>query len=165
MTLGRRRSAVAELEVDGALQGDALHDRIVNEVARARFGLDGWNVTTNGVSSGEKTGDVDVPDVIATSDSRIVAIGEVETLETISDKRALRWQSFGESCVRFYLYIPDGAEDEAIRLIRKHGVHCAGLRSYSLNGKLDLRQVRLTNVPLTDDDHPWWLTLGGCDNA
>lgn len=134
-----------------------LHDLVVDQVAETRFNLDDWDVITNT--------SLDIsPDITAKSHDRLVAVGEVETHSTITEERAKQWKSFADSCVRFYLYIPEGSEEEASRLISKHKVECAGLRSYSMNGHLSLAPVYLDEVRRRDDDHPWWNALGSSNN-
>ena len=135
----------------------STHDKIVSEVANTRFDIDGWQVVTE---NGHRNGS---PDITAISQDILVAVGEVETQETISDERALKWKAWGDSCVRFYLYVPEGAEGEAIRLISKHRIACAGLRSYSQNGKLEVNSVPMDNVHCKEDDHPWWVEIGSGD--
>lgn len=141
------------------------HDLAINRLAATRFNLDGWNVKTNTCSKPGYIYESATPDIIAESHDKIVAIGEVETLETLSPERALQWKSFGESCVRFYIYVPEGAEMIASRLIAEHKVECAGLRCYSLNGKADVRQIHLDLQNCPTDDHPWWISIGSSDNS
>jgi hypothetical protein len=133
---------------DSLTQDQMLHDLVVREVAESRFGLDGWDVQTHAGGGS--------PDIVAMNLCQPVAVGEIETAGTICEERAQQWKEFGKSCVRFYLYVPEGAEEETARLIAKHQVGCAGLRSYSRNGKLTLRSVHLDNVLLEGEDHPWW---------
>lgn len=133
----------------------SLHDQVVCEIAANRFGLDEWTVFTRAAENGDS-----VADIVATHRQEVVAIGEVET-GAICDERARRWKSLGESCVRFYLYVPEGLERKAAELIVKHGVSCAGLRSYKLNGKLEVKSVHIEDAMFKSDDHPWWLALGG----
>jgi hypothetical protein len=112
-----------------------MHDRVVREVAAERFSLDDWEVTTNFAADGGSPGDIG-PDITAMHGASVVAVGEVETAGTICEERARHWKRLGEECVRFYLYVPEGAEEEAVRLISEHEIACAGLRSYSCNGRV-----------------------------
>lgn len=141
------------------------HDTAVDYLAATRFNLDGWKVKTNTCSKPGYIYESAVPDIVAENQDKIVAIGEVETFETLSKERALQWKSFGESCVRFYIYVPEGAEEIASQLIKENKVSCAGLRSYNLNGKAEVNQVYvdLPNCPV--DDHPWWISIGSSDNS
>lgn len=133
---------------DWTAQDQTLHDLVVQEVADARFSLDGCDVRI--------CSDNGSPDIVAMNCCQPVAIGEIETADTICDKKAEQWKEFGNTCARFYLYVPEGVEEETARLIAKHQVGCAGLRSYSRNGKLTLTSVHLDDISLAGEDHPWW---------
>ena len=162
-TLGENRSHSLTIAPETTID-QTLHDLIVDQVAQARFGIDDWDVATNTSPDNRELPNKILPDITARSHNKVVAVGEVETHDTITEERAKQWKSFGSSCVRFYLYVPQGAEEETMRLISKHQVECAGLRSYSMNGRLSLNPVYLDNSLCRDDDHPWWNTLGSCDN-
>lgn len=149
--------------LDTLVDSQTIHDLAVSRLADSRFRLDGWTVRTNTCSKAGYIFESATPDIVAESQGQTVAIGEVETLETISPERAEQWKSFSESCVRFYIYVPEGAEETATRLIAEHNVVCAGLRSYSLNGKIEVRQIDLDGVCCKSDDHPWWLSIGSSD--
>ncbi len=133
-----------------------LHDSVVNGVAETRFGLDGWSVTAN-------TDDCNTPDIVARNMERVVAIGEVETGDTLTDQRAQQWKEFGQSCPRFYLYVPKGTERLAKELIAAHKVECAGLRAFEMNGHLEVRSIYIENPICRDDNHPWWTSAGDED--
>ncbi|MEN6371109.1 MAG: hypothetical protein ABFD64_03765 [Armatimonadota bacterium] len=139
------------------------HDLAVSRLADSRFCIDDWTVRTNTCSKPGYIFESATPDIVAECDGRVVAIGEVETMETISQERAEQWKSFGETCVRFYIYVPEGAEETTARLIAKHKVMCAGVRSYSLNEENETKRVDLDQVCCNTDDHPWWLSLGSSD--
>lgn len=146
--------------VDKESVDKAMHDRVVREVAEQRFAIEDWEVRTNLGAAGPA-----VPDIVAIHSNSVVAVGEVETSQTICEERVAHWQEFASSCVRFYLYIPEGTEEETARLISKHNVTCAGLRRYSRNGKLDIKRVLAKSVRCRDDDHPWWVTIGSADSC
>jgi hypothetical protein len=140
--------------VERELLEQSMHDEMVREIAASRFGIDGWNVDISpGVS------DSTVPDIIARSNDEI-ALGEVETSSTITDAEAMEWKCFGEWCERFYLFIPDGLEKEALSLIERYEISCAGLRCYSWNGV----EVSFRSVPVeqsfSKDKSAWWINLG-----
>ena len=141
------------------LKEQVLHDQVVLGVAETRFSLDDWCVVTNTLSD---TDDI-IPDILAENSQNVVAIGDVETFDTVSEERALYWKSLAQSCPRFYLFIPEGSEKEAVQLITKHKIECAGLRSYKLNGHLEIRSIHLDNIESREDDHPWWQSIGSCD--
>lgn len=135
-----------------------IHDRIVTEVAETRFGLDMWEVSTN-LQSDSSERDVVVPDIVASNSKQVVAIGEVETFDTITKEQAMKWKCLGEVCSRFYLYVPEGTQDETARLVAEFDVACAGIRVYSYDERLEVRPVHVP-VRTREDDHSWWLKLG-----
>lgn len=147
--------------IDKLAEDQLLHDEIVREIALNRFALDEWKVTTNLIPSTGEISSEDGPDIIATHSNAVVALGEVETEGTICKNRAKQWKEFGDSCVRFYLYVPEGVEDEAVRLIAEHDVHCAGVRTYCISDKLELKPVCVESLPSMEDNHPWWVAVGG----
>jgi hypothetical protein len=132
------------------------HDEAVVKLAEARFAIDGWEVTTNvGDGGGEAA------DIVAVNDGRVVAIGEVETSESVSDGEAEQWKRFGQASPRFYLFVPEGCESAAAELLDTHEVACAGLRCYSYsNGQIRVKSVEYRNGRCRPDDHPWWQSLG-----
>lgn len=130
------------------------HDEVVRDIATNRFGLDEWTISTHtGMTSGA------TPDIVATNSDQVVAVGEIET-GPVCDERARKWKAFGESCARFYLYVPEASVKEAAELIAKHNVMCAGLRTFQYNGKLEIKPVYLEDVRIKEEDHPWWMGLG-----
>lgn len=132
------------------------HDRAVRKLAEARFGLPEWEINLNLEGRADER-----PDIIALSGGSVVAIGEVETEATVCRQEAEQWKALAESSPRFYLYVPEGTEGVAAKLIEECEVHCAGLRSYSYsNGDLSVRAVSCKNGKCPPDDHPWWQRIG-----
>jgi hypothetical protein len=136
----------------------SLHNEAVHRIAEERFRLDGLQVRANTDVEGE-------PDIEAFDQFGTAAIGEVETAETINEESAKKWKEFGSKCVRFYLYVPEGYEEETLRLLDKYEVNCAGVRVYCLNGKLDVKSVPVENLRFQEDKHPWWVKLGGTEHS
>lgn len=139
---------------------EIIHDAVVRDIAEHRFGLPEWEVTTMPVDAGLPA----VPDIMATFGDSVVAVGEVEVGDVCS-KRAQHWKALGDSCVRFYLYVPDSSVEMTCRLISEHKIACAGLRSYKYNGKLEIEPVYFENAVCRDDDHPWWMAIGGTEKS
>ncbi len=149
-------------EVD--LHNDIIHDRVVQDIAAHRFGLDGWNVLAKPEKLPEGAQLGAVPDILATENGDVVAVGHVAAGD-ICEEQARKWKALGDSCVRFYLYVPDEQVEAAQQMIRKHEVMCAGLRSYRYNGKLEIEPVCLDMVDDREDSHPWWAKLGSDDTV
>lgn len=149
---------------DIAAHSEVAHDLVVRDIANNRFGLDEWTITTLPTELPAGAALAVIPHIIATHEDSIVAVGQVETKD-FSSKQALKWKALGESCVRFYLYVPESKIEAACRLISEHDIACAGLRSFHYNGKLEIRPIHLDDVPCKDDDHPWWVALGGSDQV
>lgn len=149
--------------LEDAAEDHLLHDRVVRDVAEARFGLEDWDIVTNPGWAGDGALEGVAPDIVARHSMQVVAVGEVETIGTLSEERAELWKAFGQSCARFYLYVPEGTEEETARLIANHEIACAGLRSYSHDGTLTVRPVHIEGVGCNDNDHRWWVAIGGGD--
>lgn len=132
------------------------HDEAVKRLAEERFGLSDWEVSFNIGGRGD-----DKPDIVALHAGQIVAVGEVETEATISPREAMQWKAMAESSPRFYLFVPDGTEQVAVKLIEEHEVHCAGLRRYSCSGGfLKVNSVPCKNGSCRSDEHIWWRNIG-----
>jgi hypothetical protein len=142
------------------------HDAAVRMIADDRFNVDEWDVTVN--PSREENaamvygGAAVYPDIVARHDDQIVAVGEVETHESLSDAEVEQWRAFGGSCPRLYLFVPEGAQDLATDLIRRHSISCAGLRTYALGKKdaIRIESVSVQDAGIKPDTHPWWRDLG-----
>ena len=144
-----------------------FHDTATRLIADRRFGIPEWDVVTNpaleenAALHGPEA--VAYPDIVARDDHGVIAIGEVETHETICDDSAAQWREFGELCPRLYLFVPEGTEEAVAELLDKHSICCAGLRTYSLDGdsEVEVESIRISNGHFAREDHPWWLSLGG----
>lgn len=136
----------------------SLHDEAVSRIAKERFQLDGLQIRTS-------IGSEDEPDIEAFDQYGTATTGEVETADTINEESAKKWKALSSRCVRFYLYVPEGCEEETLRLLEKYEINCAGVRAYSLNGRLDVRSVAVKTLNFQDDTHPWWVELGSAEHS
>jgi hypothetical protein len=147
-------------------ESQRVHDTAVRLIADHRFQIADWNVMTNpAAEQNDWLEHVDsrvYPDIIARHDDEVVALGEVETSESISDEEAAQWLQLGQLCSRLYLFVPQGTEHEAAKLIQKHGVCCAGLRAYSLteDNAIAFESLHVPNGHSKWNDHPWWSNVG-----
>jgi hypothetical protein len=70
-------------------------------------------------------------------------IGEMETESTVNDESAEKWSDYSGMVDDFYLYTPEGTEDDAAQLLQSNKIACSGLRVYSVvNGNVTFRDVR-----------------------
>jgi hypothetical protein len=153
-----------KLASEVGLHTDTVHDRVVRDIAEHRFGLDEWTVTTRPDTLAENAQLQVVPDILATHEGDVVAIGQVAAGD-ICEEQAKYWKALGDSCVRFYLYVPAEHVETACRMINEHEVACAGLRKYKYNGKLEIEPVYLDAPVDHSSDHPWWTRLGAGEDT
>ena len=124
------------------------HDRAVREIAASRFPFPGqqdWpadyvtltNQSTRrrGVPGPRGT---EYPDIVVIDGTgEIREIGEVEL--GVDPSMVERWARASAACdhkttsgvQHFFVYVPPGNEDEAIKLLEAHGVSYAGVRTWS----------------------------------
>jgi hypothetical protein len=144
----------------------ADHDRVVRFIAKSRFPFPGqtdWpsdNVTlTNettrqrGISTPEGTHYPDI--VIVAGSGELREVAEVETEVTEVTAKIWGWGSAASDTktktgVRhFFVYVPDGLGDEARRLLERHQISFAGLRTWTIDaqGRIHIVPVLTTGDP------------------
>jgi hypothetical protein len=144
----------------------ADHDRAVRFIAANRFPFPGqtdWlpdNVTltneTRPVRGIDTPDGIHYPDIVVLSGTG--AIREVAEVETeVTDSRARIWRHGSLAAdtktrtgVRhFFVYVPAGAEAEALRLLDQHGVSYAGVRTWTVeaDGAIRVVPIRTTGDP------------------
>lgn len=147
-------------------RSQTAHDNAVRLIANHRFRVGEWAVAVNPASETNDhvfDGETHVyPDIVARHAEEVVAIGEVETLESISEEEVTQWLKWGEICPRLYLFVPQGTEDVVAELLTRHKVRCAGLRTYELpdDGSIEVNSIAMPNGHSMADEHPWWSTVG-----
>lgn len=121
-----------------------IHDRAVQDIAKARFGFptDKYRDYKTYVNHPTRTmgvqmpdGSVAYPDIVVVqhpeNNARIVA--EVETNETVRESVAVyEWGPYAE-LAPLYLYVPVGKGDEALSLCRQFEVAVVGIRTWRYN--------------------------------
>lgn len=121
------------------------HDKLVSEIAKARFSYtDGTKTYTN--PDGEKNCSMDneYPDIVAVKDKTVVAIGEVETEETVNEEEAKQWISYAAFKTNFYLYVPKPKVSDAMNLMKSKKIGVTGLRSYEyVDDKLVVTDIQI----------------------
>jgi len=77
--------------------------------------------------------------VVLNADGSVRECGEVELDTEFTDTHVKKWQTMsrltgmGEKYKKFFLYVPEGSEEEALQLLEENGIEYAGLRTWSLD--------------------------------
>jgi len=144
---------------------DILKARISRVIAATRFpfvGQDDWDETRTTVAndplepewSFETTEGPLAPSVVVlNSDGSVRECGEVVLDAEFSGEQVERWRTMsrltgpGEKYKKFFLYVPEGSEDEALRLLEENGIEYAGLRTWGLvNWNLVLKPIKTPDM-------------------
>jgi hypothetical protein len=139
------------------------HDRVVRFVAKHRFPFPGqtdWpadNITvtnettpTRGIPTPEGVHHPDI--VIVTGRGELREVAEVETEVTEATARIWAWGSAASDTktrtgVRhFFVYVPAGQGEAALRLLDRHGISYAGVRTWEIDpqGRIHIVPVATT---------------------
>jgi hypothetical protein len=149
---------------------DEIHDSIVRGIAASRYPFPDqtdWPPTyltltnemeaTRGI---ETEHGVRYPDIVivdsATGD--IAEIGEVEV--EVGEHMVEKWRLYADNtrshstsgAPHFFIYVPEGLQDEALRILSEHGVPFGGVRSYLIDINDELR-VNPIATPVDPKDH------------
>ena len=151
------------------LTREEVKNRVIRIIAATRFpfvdqtdwGEDYVTITND---SGKKVRGVSGPSgyvypsiVITRANTIIQEIGEVEGDETVTEAQVDKWRLLSESAAvgrrvkKFFLYVPEGKEEDAQRLLEGNEIEYDGLRTWVI------RDGRLVITPIsthdTDEDH------------
>ena len=148
------------------LSKEEQRDRVVRIIAATRFpfvdqtdwGEDYITITNDG---GKRIRGVMGPDgpiypsiVITRANTEIQEIGEVETEDTVTEARVPEWRLMSEAAGmgrrtrKFFLYVPEGKEGTAERLLEDSSVEYAGLRTWAVrDGGLVVTPVKTPDDP------------------
>ena len=84
-------------------------------------------------------------------------ICEVESNETVSVDQIPRWRALSDlagvtyKLKKFFLYVPEGKESEAQKLLQDNGIEYAGLRTWAIrDGSLVIKPI---TTPDESKDH------------
>ena len=146
-----------------------LKGRIARVIAATRFpfvGQDDWDEsrTTVANSYDNKEWAFDTPDgplypsvAVLNADGTIRECGEIEISIDFTKEDVMKWKTMSEmtgmgvTYKKFFLYVPEGSEEKAEKLLDENGVQYAGLRTWSLdNWNLVLKPYK---TPDMDKDH------------
>ena len=133
---------------------ETVHSRVVADIAQQRLAFPNAespslrthvNVPEPAFTVRAADGSELVPDIVvaeaASGSPRILAA--VETADTVTDEQAAaRWLPFSRvPDATFHLYVPSGFAAEAKRLLKKHGIKNAALRTWRYVTGLDALDI------------------------
>jgi hypothetical protein len=143
------------------LSKEELKDRVIRIIAATRFpfvdqtdwGEDYVTITNE---SGKKIRGVSGPMgyvypsiVITKGNTDIQEIGEVETEDTVTEAQVPKWRllsektGMGRRVKKFFLYVSEGKEETALRLLEGNGVEYDGLRTWAVkDGSLVITPIK-----------------------
>lgn len=142
-----------------------LKNRIIRIIAATRFPFvdqEDWGegyitivndeIKRKGI---ETETEVVYPSIIIThADGRTQEIGEVETEEDVNVANVPKWRLFSESAgkgrfvKKFFLYIPEGVEEKAVKLLENNNIEFSGVRTYAVkNGTLVITPIKSNDGP------------------
>lgn len=144
---------------------ETLKNRIVKIIAATRFPFvdqEDWGegyitiyndeIKRKGIETGTE---IVYPSIVITlADGRIQEIGEVEFEDGISVANVPKWRLFSESAgkgrfvKKFFLYIPEGVEEKAVKLLENNNIEFSGVRTYAVkNGTLVITPIKSNDGP------------------
>ena len=128
-----------------------LRGRIARVIAATRFpfvGQDDWDESRTTVVNDYRNKEwaFNTPDgplypsvAVLNADGTIRECGEVEVKTEFTDDDVTKWRTMSEmtgmgvTYKKFFLYVPEGGEGEAERLLDEGGIQYAGLRTWSID--------------------------------
>ena len=153
----------------GLLSGEEIRNRVIRIIAATRFpfvdqtnwGEDYVTITND---SGKKIRGVSGPSgyvypsiVITRANTVIQEIGEVEGDDTVTEAQVGKWRLLSDSAAvgrrvkKFFLYVPEGKGETALRLLEDNGIEYDGLRTWAVrDGGLVITPIRTHDTP---EDH------------
>ncbi|MCJ7731208.1 hypothetical protein MUP51_02720 [Candidatus Bathyarchaeota archaeon] len=144
---------------------EVLKTRISRVIAATRFpfvGQDDWDESRTTIANDPRDPEwcFDTPDgslapsvVVLNADGSVRECGEVEMSQVFSGADVEKWRimslltGLDEKYKKFFLYVPEGSEDEALRLLEENDIEYAGLRTWELvNWNLVLRPIKTPDM-------------------
>lgn len=121
-----------------------------------------WGVYTNDymdeqliIEVGEERYTPSIVSTFENGDLRVIC--EVESEENVSEDQVSKWRALSDlsgvtyKLKKFFLYVPEGKESEAQRLLEENDIEYAGLRTWAVrDGSLVIKPV---TTPDEDKDH------------
>ena len=151
------------------LSREEIRNRVIRIIAATRFPFvdqtdwgEGYVTITN--DSGRRVRGVSGPSgyvypsiVITRANTDIQEIGEVEGEDTVTEAQVEKWRLLSDSAAvgkrvkKFFLYVPEGKEGAALRLLEDNGIEYDGLRTWAVrDGRLVITPIRTHDTP---EDH------------
>ena len=147
------------------VENEVLRNRIARVIAATRFPFidqEDWGegfitivndeIKVRGIETDE--GIIYPSIVILRSDREIQEIGEVEMEDGVKVENVPKWRLFSENTKvsrfvkKFFLYVPKGFEEKAMKLLENNNIEYAGLRSWEIiKGNLSLMLVKSNDGP------------------
>jgi hypothetical protein len=91
---------------------------------------------------------------ITLTDGRIQEIGEVVTEDGVNVANVPKWRLFSDSAgkgrfvKKFFLYVPEGSEEKAVKLLENNNIEFSGVRTYVVkNGNLVITPIKSNDGP------------------
>lgn len=144
---------------------EILKARISRVIAATRFpfvGQDDWDESRTTIANDPRNpkwalntpnGSLYPSVVVLRADGSVRECGEVELDTEYTEAHVEKWRTMseltgmGEKYKKFFLYVPDGSEDVALRLLEENGIEYAGLRTWSLdNWNLVLKPIKTPDM-------------------
>jgi hypothetical protein len=151
------------------LSREEIRNRVIRIIAATRFpfvdqtnwGEDYVTITND---SGRMVRGVSGPSgyiypsvVITRANTDIQEIGEVEGKDTVTEAQVEKWRLLSDSTAvgrrvkKFFLYVPEGKEGDAMRLLEDNGIEYDDLRTWVVReGRLVITPIRTND---TAEDH------------
>jgi hypothetical protein len=147
---------------------DTQRNRVVRIIAATRFPFvdqEDWGegyvtlvndeVKRRGLDTEES---VVYPSIVITrSDGRVQEIADVALVDEVNQSSVKRWKLLseragkGEREKKFFLYVPHGSEEKALKLLEGNHISYAGLRVYQIKDRI--LSVTPIKTPDSDYDH------------
>jgi hypothetical protein len=95
--------------------------------------------------------------VIAKPDGRIQEVADVALVKEVKPASVKRWKllsektGLGEKEKKFFLYVPPGSEEKALKLLEENKISYAGLRVYTIKDRI--LSVTPIKTPDSEYDH------------
>jgi len=140
---------------------EELRNRIARIIAVTRFPLvdqntPDWDNLRTYVNDEDPVKGIETPEgtiypkivILRRNDGEIHEVGEVEMDDSVFEERVPRWRIMSETSIKdgrvhkFYLYVPEGTEETARKLLEDNHISYAGLRTWSIeNSNLVIKPI------------------------
>jgi hypothetical protein len=154
--------------LQGMVSEETTRNRVVRIIAATRFPFvdqEDWGEGYVTIVNDEvKRRGIDTEDavvypsiVIAKPDGRIQEVADVALVKEVKPASVKRWKflsektGLGEKEKKFFLYVPPGSEEKALKLLEENKISYAGLRVYTIKDRI--LSVTPIKTPDSEYDH------------